>query len=245
MKDRFSAYANQYAKFRPGYPEELVRFLGDNCIKHVSAWDCGTGNGQVARLLTRHFDKVFATDISESQIGNSVEAGNIIYSIQPAEATQFDDDSFDLITVGQAIHWFDLDRFFNEARRVGKNGSLIATFGYSPLRAGDQFNQLINDFYFNVIYPYWDSERKLVDDKYESMSFPFDEIPSPEFRMNYSWRIEEVEGYLNTWSAIQRYISETGTNPVNKLMDQLKSCWKSEYLDVYFPIFSRVGYIKK
>ena len=70
MKDRFSNHAPQYAAFRPTYPKELYNIVLEQTRSRGRAWDCGTGNGQVAIDLSRHFKEVFATDISVNQIKN-------------------------------------------------------------------------------------------------------------------------------------------------------------------------------
>ncbi|MGE0771178.1 MAG: class I SAM-dependent methyltransferase [Cyclobacteriaceae bacterium] len=243
MKDRFSAHASQYATFRPSYPDRLVEFVIKHCRGHARAWDCGTGNGQLAVKLSPYFQQVCATDASAKQIENAISVSNINYIVQPAEQTNFPDSYFDLISVAQAIHWFDLGRFYLEVKRVSKPGAVLAVIGYSPLRAGAEFDQIIDDFYFNVINPYWDTERKLVDDRYQSLAFPFQEIQVPAFQMNYVWTKKQVEGYLSSWSAVQTYIQKNHINPVIEVMKKLERCWTAEKRAVYFPIFMRMGLV--
>src|SRR5258706_9304965 len=104
-KDLFSDHARQYAAFRPVYPMELYDFIFQYVTRFENAWDAGTGNGQVARVLGQSFKNVFATDISAKQIENAVQSENIFYSVQ-WEQTSFPPQTFDLICVSQAIHWF-------------------------------------------------------------------------------------------------------------------------------------------
>src|SRR5680860_585604 len=104
MKDNFSIASDKYARFRPVYPKELYDYLVSLVPDRKKAWDCGTGNGQVARELANFFDQVFASDISKEQIKNAPPNGKIIYLVQKAENTSFPDNTFDLITVAQAIH---------------------------------------------------------------------------------------------------------------------------------------------
>jgi len=106
MKDRFSKQATAYAAFRPTYPNELYRFILSQVKEKNAAWDCATGNGQVARDLSPHFEEVQATDSSANQIENAFALPNIHYSVSTAEKTFFPESTFDLVTVGQAIHWF-------------------------------------------------------------------------------------------------------------------------------------------
>src|SRR5436190_20945613 len=120
MKDRFSGQAGSYAMFRPTYPAELYEFILRRVKGRQQVWDCATGNGQVARDLAPHFKEVHATDSSVNQIKNAVAQPNIFYSVAPAESTSFPDSSFDLITVGQALHWFNISKFYEEVNRVGR-----------------------------------------------------------------------------------------------------------------------------
>src|SRR5688572_29467213 len=123
-KDFFSGHSKLYATFRPSYPADLYSFVFTHVKNFYSAWDCATGNGQVAQVLAKHFKHVEATDISQQQLDNAVQIQNIHYSTQGAEKTAFPNNHFDLITVGQALHWFDLDKFYSEVKRVAKKDAL-------------------------------------------------------------------------------------------------------------------------
>src|SRR5216110_2684818 len=125
FKDHFSGQAVEYAKFRPHYPGELFEYLTSISPRHELAWDCATGNGQAAVGLARHFDSVIATDASAQQIASAELNDRISYRVAPAEASGIDSASVDLTLAAQALHWFDIDRFFREAKRVSrKNGVL-------------------------------------------------------------------------------------------------------------------------
>src|SRR3954468_4081905 len=100
-KDLFSKQSDVYAKFRPTYPKELFEYILSFVQQRNSAWDCATGNGQAAVMLSDYFKNVEATDISEAQLANAVQKENINYRISPAEQTPFDDNTFDLVTVAQ------------------------------------------------------------------------------------------------------------------------------------------------
>ncbi|MEP7232294.1 MAG: class I SAM-dependent methyltransferase [Ginsengibacter sp.] len=242
MKDNFSKQAESYAKFRPGYPDELFHFLFSLAAEKKAAWDCGTGNGQVAFQLAKQFDEVYATDISASQITNAVSKENIRYSKVSAEETAFSGNAFDMITVGQAIHWFNFEKFYKEVNRTLKPGGYIAVFGYGLLKIEKEIDLIITDFYKNTTGPYWDAERKYIDENYETIPFPFREIKAPIFNSECNWGLEAVAGFLNTWSAVQHYIKANNKNPVDSLVATLKNLWASnEKKDVSFPIFMRVG----
>jgi ubiquinone/menaquinone biosynthesis C-methylase UbiE len=245
VKDRFSNHASQYAAFRPSYPKELYDFLMINVKKRSSAWDVGCGNGQVAKDLATHFEKVFATDISSKQIENAVQVPNIFYSICPADKSPFPDSSFDLITVAQALHWFTIPEFFTEAERVSKPGGLIAVWGYGLLKIDSSIDPIVADFYTNVIGPYWDAERKLVDQHYQTIPFPFQEFKAPTFQFSFSWSLEEFRGYLTTWSSVQKYLQQHATNPVDDVIEKIKPVWGVDRRVVSFPLFLRIGKVKK
>ncbi|MCK6693897.1 MAG: class I SAM-dependent methyltransferase [Thermoanaerobaculia bacterium] len=206
MKDNFSTQASLYARFRPAYPPELIRQLSDLAPARSAAWDCGTGNGQVALQLAEYFEQVYATDISEKQLGQAPPHPRIRYALEPAEHCSAPDRAFGLIVVAQAIHWFHFDLFYAQVRRVLKPGGVLAVVGYGLFRTDSPaVDHVIHQrFYKEITEPYWDPERRYLDEEYRTIPFPFDEIPMPEFSMRYRWTLPDVLGYLNTWSAVQQ-----------------------------------------
>ena len=240
-KDLFSDHSKQYASFRPTYPSALYDFILKQVKTPGVAWDCACGNGQVAQDLAGRFGKVFATDQSQNQIDNAVRKDNITYSVCPAEKTSFEDQQFDLITVGQAIHWFDIPLFFDEVRRVAKPGAVVAVWGYSLLSIDQGIDLIMDHFYTSVIGPYWDKERKLVDERYRTIEFPFTRIDVPPFDFSFQWDLDEVQGYLNTWSAVRKYVKQNQSNPVDALIDKIRPLWGTESKKVSFPLFVRMG----
>lgn len=243
-KDRFSTQSKSYAAFRPSYPSQLYDFIMAHVKSSNAAWDCACGNGQVAKDLAERFDKVYATDISESQIANAAKKENIIYSLSPAENTSFADEQFDLITVGQALHWFNIPGFFNEAQRVLKPNGIIAVWGYSLLSVNNDLDPVINNFYTRIIGSYWDKERKLVDEQYRSVEFPFEKIEVPAFEISFSWSAYEFLGYISTWSSVQKYIKTNGSDPVQLIEKQIRDLWGDGKRKVAFPLFVLMGYIR-
>lgn len=240
MKDNFSIASDNYARFRPTYPPELFNFLRKLCSSREKAWDCGTGNGQVAGELAEFFQEVCATDISVNQLSQAIQKPNIHYTKQTSEMTNFSDACFDLITVAQAVHWFDFDRFYSEAKRVLKKGAPIAIFGYGLFRSNPETDRVIDHFYRKIVGPYWDSERRYLDEKYQTIPFPFKELETPEFRINSKWTVERLLGYLNTWSAVRHYEKQERKNPVGLIEEDLRSSF-GEVGEVNFPILLRVG----
>jgi len=245
MKDNFSTQSEQYAQYRPNYPSALFDFLNAN-IKHThQAWDCGTGNGQVAYALAKNFDKVFATDISPQQIAQALQAENIVYSVQAAEKTCFEKEMFDLIVVAQAIHWFDFEKFYAEVRRSAKAEALLCVVGYGRLQISPAIDALIDDFYYNVLGAYWDVERRYIDENYQSIPFPFAEIQVPAFVNVQHWNLTHLMGYLSTWSAVKHFIKKNNFDPTEKLKKALSILWgeASSTKPITFPILCRLGKI--
>ncbi|MBL0741188.1 class I SAM-dependent methyltransferase [Chryseolinea lacunae] len=243
MKDLFSTQAKQYAAFRPVYPEALYTFILQHVKEKGAAWDCATGNGQVAQVLATHFERVCATDISQQQLDHAAPAHNIVYAISAAEQTTFAPHQFDLITVGQALHWFDLDRFYAEANRVGKPGALLAIWGYALLYIAPGIDEAITDFYENTVGPYWDHARRLVENQYATLPFPFERIAAPPLNIEVTWTLEHLSGYFSSWSATQKFIKDKGYDPVPAFIERLAPLWgQGEHL-VKFPVFMLAGKI--
>ena len=240
MKDNFSHQSADYANFRPQYPKEIfdeikTRLKSSNC-----AWDCATGNGQVAKELSKFFENVKATDISENQLNQAPKLANINYSVQTAEKVDFPDNSFDLITVAQAIHWFNFDKFYTEVKRTLKNDGIFVVLGYSLFRSNPETNKIMDNFYYNIIGPYWDEERKYLDDGYKSIPFPFQEIETSEVFFKEEWQLERLIGYLKTWSAVKHFIDKNGYDPVDELYNDLKESFGDKNI-IEFPILFRMG----
>lgn len=245
MKDNFSAQASIYAQYRPQYPQQLFEFIFTFVKNKNVAWDCGTGNGQAAKVLSRHFDKVIATDISQQQIDNAYRAGNIFYTVQPAEQTNIEDNSIDLVTIAQAIHWFNFDKFYVEVLRVAKPGAHIAIWMYSLLQISKEIDNIIHHYHFTTLENYWDAERKYVDDNYSSIPFPFKEINTPPFYIEVYWSLEDLKGYLYTWSALQKFIAANNHNPADDVIDKIQYHWNgAEKRKIIFPVHLRLGVIK-
>ncbi|CAN5214328.1 class I SAM-dependent methyltransferase [soil metagenome] len=246
FKDHFSTQAADYAKYRPDYPQELYDFMLLNGRGSHVAWDCGTGNGQVAVVLSDFFEYVVATDPSAKQIENAMPAPNVEYSVAPAEASGLPDNSVDLITVGQAVHWFDFERFYAEARRVAKPEALILIWGYGLHSINREVDAVINEFYYHTIGSYWPPERKHLDNEYRDIPFPFQQIDVPPLVMEQQWTLEDVVGYLSTWSSVQAYIKANKTNPLQALWPKLSAAWGDKDLvqTVRWPLYTIAGYVQ-
>ncbi len=246
MKDNFSKQSDLYAQFRPTYPEAVFTYLMQFVKGRNAAWDCATGNGQAAKSLASYFNTVYATDISANQLANAIRKDNIIYKIESAENTTFSDDMFDLITVAQAIHWFDFDQFYREVKRTAKPGGILAVIGYGLIKTNGKLNDAILHFYQNIIGPYWDKERRYIDENYKTIPFPFTEVEPIQISCKLEWNFDQLIGYLNTWSAVQHFIKVNNVNPVDTFYDDLKKAWNEEINKLFFfPILLRIGKVEK
>lgn len=244
MKDHFSQQAAAYAQFRPHYPDAMVDYVVAFARHKGSALDVATGNGQVAEKLARHFDTVYATDISEKQLANAVQKPNIIYRREAAENTGFGNCQFDLVTVAQAIHWFHFEAFYKEIFRILKPDGVFAVLGYGLFSTNADSDRILMDYYHNIVGPYWDAERRYIDENYETIPFPFDEIKTEKFRNDFTWTFEQLVGYLETWSATQHYKEANAKNPVDLIRADLKKSWENNDKTVTFPLLLRIGTLK-
>jgi ubiquinone/menaquinone biosynthesis C-methylase UbiE len=200
FKDHFSNHASDYSRFRPLYPKPLFEYFGKLGKEHTAAWDCGTGNGQVALGLADLFQRVYASDASPQQIEQAIRHERIEYFVSLAESTPLPSASVNLITVGQAFHWFDAERFYTEAKRVLKPEGVLAIWCYGHFHlegTSEHLEQVLQNFYQRV-ESYWPPERQLVEDRYATLSFPFADINAPYFSMTAEWEARDLTGYLQT-----------------------------------------------
>lgn len=246
-KDLFSTQSDLYAKFRPTYPQELYDHILSFVKEKNIAWDCATGNGQAAVALADHFKKVLATDISAAQIEKAAKKKNIDYVVCPAESTPFADDTFDLVTVAQAYHWIKWKEFKIEVTRVCKPNAILAVWTYFSHTTGDEnIDKAVRDFYENVTKPYWDYERRHVEELYETVEFDYERLPAKNFESILYWKRENLIGYISTWSAIQKYIKVNGHSPISIIEEKLKILWpEDEIKSIIFPIYLKLGRINK
>jgi len=244
MKDNFSQQSKLYANFRPRYPNSLYDFLYAHISCFDYALDVATGNGQVAIELSKKFKIVYATDISEKQLNEAPRFENIFYKVESAEEASFPENYFDLITVAQAIHWFNFDKFYTTVKRILKPSGIIAVIGYGLLSINNEIDQWLHYFYKNIIGSYWDKERRYIDELYATIPFPFKEIQTPQLKMVYQWTRDQFVGYLNTWSSVQHFIKANKEHPLtDELLQGLKILWaEDEVHNISFPLLLRIGH---
>jgi SAM-dependent methyltransferase len=241
--DHFTPVAGQYATFRPNYPDELFDWLADIAPQRGLVWDCGAGSGQASVALASRFERVQATDISAAQLAAAPPRDNIEYRLASAEASGLQDHSADIVTIAQAMHWFDLPQFYAEVERVLKPGGIIAAWGYNRLQidhAGLQ--KTLDVFYEDTIGAYWPPERLHVESNYRDLPFPFQRIAVPEFALYTEWSREHLLGYLRSWSAVGRFQAARGFDPVELVAAEIGAHWpEGETRLIKWPLFMHAG----
>lgn len=243
FKDHFSGHAGTYQQARPTYPADLIAWLAAQIPAHECAWDAGCGNGQASVALAASFARVVATDPSANQIAHAEARPNIDYRVEPAEECTLADASADLVTVAQALHWFDHARFYPEVRRVLKPGGLLAAWTYVDCRVNDAIDAVKNRLYIDLTGPYWTPERAHVDSGYRTLPFPFAEVAAPGFAMSANWTLAQFLAYLRSWSGTQRYLMARGEDPVSLVEIDLRAAWgaPSAQRSVYWDFYLRCG----
>lgn len=241
--DHFSGHASGYARHRPGYPESLFAYIASIAPARDLAWDCATGNGQAAISLARYFQHVIATDASGNQIERAIPHDRVRYAVAPAEHTSIESSSLDAVTVAQAVHWFHLDEFYAEVRRVLKPDGVLALWAYGGSLIDPVIDKLLIRLNRDILGRYWSEKVGLVDKGYSTLPFPFREIEAPEFMMEAAWSLDDLTGYLSSWSAWQKFMNEEGSDPIDQIRDDLSAAWgePGQKREVRWKVYLRVG----
>jgi SAM-dependent methyltransferase len=168
----------------------------------------------------------------------------IEYRVAGAEHAPLENNSVDLITVAQALHWFDQTQFFQEAWRVLKQNGVLAVWSYNLLSINPPIDAIVNYYYQDIVGPYWPPERRLVENGYPPLPTPFHEIDVPDFAMTSHWTLADLLGYLGTWSASVYYAKAQQHDPLLHIRETLAQAWEDpeQAVTVYWPLQLRVGY---
>lgn len=239
--DHFSSVAAKYAECRPSYPPALVEYLAGIAPGRALAWDCGTGSGQAAVLLAAHFDRVVATDQSESQLRHAARHPRIEYRHGPERTSGLDDACCDLVTVAQAAHWVDLPAFYAEADRVLKSRGVLAIWGYALVLVAPEIDDVIDEFTHVRVGKYWPPGRELAEDRYRSLPFPYARIEAPAFVMEQHWTAADCLSFIGTWSAVDRCRTAERRDPVAEIGPVLEGLWGAAPRPVRWPIHLLAG----
>ncbi len=243
FKDHFSTGSDAYAARRPTYPAALVDALADLAPGHGLALDVGCGTGQLSTLLARRFERVVATDASAAQVAAAAPHERVTYRVAPAERSGLEAGTVDLVAVAQAAHWFDLPPFYEEVRRVARPGGVVALVTYGILAIDEAVDPVFGHFYREVVGPYWPPERRHVEDGYRSLPFPFEEVALPPLAIEVEWSLDDLVGYIETWSATRAAERALGESPVPKARAALAEVWgdPDRRRPMRFPLSVRAG----
>ncbi len=240
--DNFSDKSDPYARARPRYPDALFAFIAAESPARERAWDCATGSGQAALGLARHFACVDATDASREQVANALVDPRVRYSVQTAERTDFPGRAFDAVCVAQALHWFDLARFYPEAQRVMKPGAVFAAWGYARHRVTPQIDAAFEECFLAPLEPYWPAQNAKLWAGYRDEPFPFVPIAAPEFAIEMRWTLAQLIDYAGTWSATRRYVDQVAPNFLERARAAIEPAWgRNEVRVVTMPLSLRCG----
>lgn len=247
FKDHFSTGSEDYAAFRPVYPFKLVDELAKVSPGRRLALDCGCGTGQLSTLLAERFEAVVATDASAAQIDKAEPHKRVTYRVALAEDSGLADGSVDLVTVAQAAHWLNLERFYEEVRRVAAPGGAVALIAYGMLSVDAEVDAVVGRFYEETVGPYWPPERRLVEEGYQSLPFPFAEVELPGLQMEAFWTLSGLLGYLRTWSASKAAQRALGFDPVSRVEAELRPAWDDSESQrrVVWPLSIRAGHVQQ
>jgi SAM-dependent methyltransferase len=239
----YSPFAAQYAQSRPTYPGELFSYLASLVTRRDLAWDSATGNGQAAVALAEHFERVIATDGSAEQIRHALQHPGVEYRVAKSEESGLADRSVDLVAIASAMHWFDLDRFYSEVRRVIRPGGVLAAWTYHVGYVEPPFDRVFGCLYREVLYPYFAPGARLVDQRYETITLPGQAIGAGQFFVTAPWNLDQMLAFIRSWSGTQQYLKDRGRDPVTLVAEELGRIWgaRETVREVRWPLFIRIS----
>jgi SAM-dependent methyltransferase len=242
----FGPQAERYAKVRPHYPPALFHYLAVMARTPRLAWDCGTGTGQAAIGLAERFARVEATDPSAEMIAQAPPHARVHYRVAQYDSG-LPDASVNLVTVAQALHWFDLGPFFSEVRRVLAPDGVFAAWCYALCRVEPRVNEVLDQFYRVTLGPFWPAERRHVDDGYRTLALPIDESVPPPIEMSHDWTLLEFLAYVRSWSGVTAFIAARGEEPILAFEETMRRTWGNAVVRrrVVWPLSFRIGHLRR
>lgn len=239
----FDLVAQGYSRFRPNCPARLIEIVVEHCAATRWAWEPGCGSGQVTPCLAACFDEVLATDPAEHAIARCPSLERVRFEVGSAEQCALPDGSVDLVVSGQAAHWFDMETFAAEVRRVAAPGGIVAVWCYDLPRVNTAIDVVVDRLYFDVLAGCWAGGRNHIDTRYANLHFPFEErsVDVPPYEAQ--WAVEGMLGYLRTWSAGVAYTQAGRGDAVGEVEKDLRSSWGDRVRAVHWPVAIRLGVV--
>jgi len=236
----FSSLAPRYARVRPTYPDALFEWLAERVPARDRAWDCATGSGQAARSLASRFGGVVATDVSWAQLRHAPAERRVLYAAGTSEAAPLASGSVSLVTVAAAVHWFDLEAFGREVRRVLRPGGLLAAWTYHVGHAEPPVGPVLGRFCDEVVRPHFDPRAGLVDERYEGIRLPGTPVPAPAFHASVRWDLASTLEFVRSWSGTEALHRSSGRDPVEDLAPEVAAVWgDAPERELRFPLYLR------
>lgn len=244
----FADRSDLYARHRPHYPEALFEWLRDQTPDHEAALDCATGNGQAAVALTRYYQRVVAMDVSAEQIAQAQSHPQVEYRVGQVEHSSLPTKTFDVVTVAQALHWFDFEPFWAQVRRVAKPGALFCAWGYNPTETDRELDVAFIEPFRRIIAPFWDPRNRILWNGYltEEIKFPFTRLVVPSFAIEVDWAFSDVVDYFLTWSAYKQSRKDTvAAARMDELMLRAKGTFSQDRRFVIrMPLTMLAGFVR-
>jgi SAM-dependent methyltransferase len=240
----FSQYASAYAQHRPSYPPALWDWAAGLCADHEHAWDVGCGNGQAAVALAEKFTRVSATDISAEQIAAATPHPRVAYAAVAAEHAQIAPGSIDLVCVAQALHWFDLQKFWPLVQRALKPRGVFLAVAYGLFSVNEAIDAVTERYFYKVTNGYQSAGNVAVAQGYKDFVFPFELVQPPALDIQMHWTLDQLLNYAATWSAVARIRKEAGFDPIPIYRAALAPLWGDTARTVRMPLAIKAGFRK-
>ncbi|MFT2109651.1 class I SAM-dependent methyltransferase [Marinomonas sp. 2405UD68-3] len=243
MKSYFDTASDIYSRARPTYPAELYFWLAKQASGHSLVWDSACGTGQASIDLAAYFESVEASDVSETQVAEATPHRKIHYQVCQSEKTPYSDNSFDVVCVAHALHWLDLDSFWDELRRVLKPNGLFVCWGYNWIRIGEHEDDVIDRYVLKKVHTHWKDESRLLWREYKDIDFPLEMMDVPQFELTQNWSAYRVFEYIRSWSATSLLIESEGDQFLQKAWDEMIKLWGDplQKKSITLPFFVKAG----
>ena len=219
-------------------------------------------NFSIVRLqLAKIYKNVIATDTSPKQLEFAIKLPNIRYQLTPPtmsitelEQNVATQSSVDLVTIAAALHWFDLPQFYKQVKWVLKKpNGVIAAWTYTMPEINESVGAVFKPFDTVDCEPFWEPQRKLVDNKYMSIDFPFEPVdgvdntgPFDQFVLEKVMNLDNYFTFIRSCSGYQTAKDKGVELLTDNVIDKFKVAWNVDGQSqkvARFPIYLRIGQV--